>query len=144
MCVVVERIVDLATEAFVEVGVASDPGVPIHEFIGLGEAVVEQQERCFEVCGTLGQLFDRVAAIAEHAVRTVEIGDCRLGRRCCSEGRIEKPNARQKLAPFGAIDRSVFNRNLHRFAGSVVGNGDALAHIGSIVRDVLIGHKAPR
>ncbi len=74
MRVTTEPLEELA-ELFVHHGVVRDG---VNELLFLfcrGQFTVEQQVADFKVVGLFSQLFDRVAAVQQHALATIDIGD---------------------------------------------------------------------
>ena len=92
-------------------------------FLLVWQFAIHQQIRDFQEAGMLGQLFDRVTAIHQYAVVTIDIGDGGATRRGGHEARVvgEQPGF---LGQFGDIDAGITEgAGMHRqddrlFAGS--------------------------
>jgi len=77
MGVVVEAVHELL-DVLVDHGVAQHFAVPIVQFVRGRQFAVQQQEGHLEKRAVLGELFDRITAIAEDAVIAIEVGNCAL------------------------------------------------------------------
>ena len=79
MGVVVEALGEALAHVLVNEGVVADILHPRVEFGLRWQLTVEQKVGDLEERGILGQLFDWIPAIAQDAVGSIEIGDCRGG-----------------------------------------------------------------
>jgi hypothetical protein len=77
--VVVKALGEPFAHVLVNEGVVPDILYPRVEFELRWQLAVEQEVGDFEERGVLGQLFDRIPAISQDAVSSIEIGDCRGG-----------------------------------------------------------------
>ena len=77
MGVVVESVDEPLAHVLVDERVMGDVEHPLIELRLVGELTVQQEVRHFEVGRVLGQLLDRVAAVAQDAGIAVEVGDRR-------------------------------------------------------------------
>ena len=128
MGVVVEALHEPLAHVLVDEGVVGDLVDPLVELLGGGQLSVDQQVRHLEVGRLLGQLLDRVAAVAQHAVVAVEVGDRARGQGRRHERRVREPDARQQLAPGVGGDSAIGDRYLDGFACAVVSDGDRFSH----------------
>ena len=92
------------------------------------QLAVDQEVGDLEVGRLLRQLLDRVAAVLQHAVVAVEVGDGRATRRRVHERRVVRHQAEVvvgdlDLAQRGGADRAVLDRDLVRLARPVVRDG---------------------
>ncbi len=76
-------------EVLVQKGVPTDLLVELPQLVGRGQLAVDEQPRDLEICAVLRQLLDRIAAVTQHALVTVDVGDRRLGRRGVHEAVVE-------------------------------------------------------
>ena len=82
--------VEQPAQVLVQHGVPLDPANEVVQ-LGLGgQLAVDQQVGHLEVGGTLGQLFDRVAAVTQDADVAVDVGDLGLARRSVREPDIQR------------------------------------------------------
>ena len=78
-----------------------DVVLPRVELLSVGQLAVAQQVGDFEVVRVLGELFDRVAAVAQDAGVAVELGDRALASGGAHEARVVEEHVGQRLAPVG-------------------------------------------
>ena len=86
------------------------------------QLALEQQVGGLEEAGGLGELVDRVAAVAEDARVAVDVGDRAPAGGGVQEGRVVRDD-RRKL---GRADRAVDDRQGDLLAGAVVDDGERL------------------
>ncbi len=89
------------------------------------QLAVDQQVGDLQVAGLLGQLLDRVAAVLEDALVTIDVGDRRATGGGIHERRVvghqtEVVVVDLDLAQLGGADRLVLDRDLVGLAGAVV------------------------
>ena len=92
------------------------------QLVGGGQLAVDQQVAGLDERRVLGQLVDRVAAVAQDAGVTVDVGDRRRARRGVGETRVEgdEIGGRQQLAdvragrPLGRLVHRQLQRVLAR------------------------------
>ncbi len=126
--VVVEAVDEPLAHVLVDERVMGDVEGPLGQ-LSLGRQLAVQQEvGDLEVGGVVGELLDGVAAVAQDAVVTVEIGDLRLARRRRQERRVVHEQVRVELAQRGAGEHPVGDRDRHRLASAVVGDRDGVGH----------------
>ena len=92
-----------------------------------GQLAVDQQVRALEVGGLLGELIDRVTAVAQDALVAVDVGDGgATGRRVHERGVVShQPEVTVfdvDLLEIERLDRVFGHRHLVGLAGAVVGN----------------------
>jgi len=87
---VVRQRIEEAAQVLVQQGVTTDAGVELVEFTRAGQLAVNEQPGRLEEARVLGDLLDRVAAIAEDALLAVDEGDRRAGGRRVDEPRVER------------------------------------------------------
>jgi hypothetical protein len=92
---------------------------------------VDQEVGDVEEGGVLGQLLDRVAAVAEDALLAVDVGDRAPAARRIQEGRVVADDAgggaiARDLLQVGRLDRPVLQGDVIAPAGSVVDDRDRL------------------
>ena len=90
---VVMEAVEETQQRFVDHRVVLDRLVELLELAADGQVAVDQQVRGFEEIRLRGELLDRVAAIQQHAVVAVDVGDLAFARRRGHEARVERENA---------------------------------------------------
>ena len=96
----------------------------------VGQLALDDQVRSLEIVALLGELFDRISAIAQDALVAVDIGDAAAARRGVGEGRVVRHQAEVVLADFdfaqigGANHVAFFDRHLVFLAGPVVGDAE--------------------
>src|SRR5947208_3526962 len=133
MGVVMEPI-DEFLDAFVDDRVVGDVVYPRIELRRGGQLAVEQHVRRFQERAPLGQLLDRIAAVAQDPLVAVDVAD-----RAAAGGGVQEPRVVCRepgivvgdldLAQVDRSDRAVLDGELVRLAGSVVGDGQgALRH----------------
>ncbi|KPY86647.1 hypothetical protein ALO36_102833 [Pseudomonas syringae pv. tomato] len=86
---VTAKAVEEGLELFVNHRVVLDHGHELGFLFGGWQLAVEQQVAGLEVIGLLGQLFDRVAAVQQNSVVTINVGDLRLARGRGHEARVK-------------------------------------------------------
>jgi len=126
--VVVEALEEALAHVLVDERVMCDLASPGVELLGGGQLAVEQQVGHLQIGRVLGQLLDRVAAVQQDAGLSVDIADRALAGGGHCEAGIVEPDAGEELRPGAGRHSAVLDGNLHRFAGSVVGDGDAVCH----------------
>ena len=92
-------------EVLVQQGVPADPLVELAQLVGGRQLAVDQQVGDLEEAGVLGQLVDRVPAVAQDPGVTVDVGDRRRARGRVHEADVEGDLAgrRQQLARVEAV-----------------------------------------
>ena len=126
--VVVEALQEPLAHVLVDERVHGDLVVPGFE-LGLGRQLAVQQEvGHLEVGRVLGQLFDRIAPVAQDALVAVEIGDGALAGGGGHETRVVEPDPGKELRPFGGRHPPVVDGDLELVPRPVVDDGDALGH----------------
>ncbi len=128
--VVVEALHEPLPHVLVDERVVRDVIAPLLELGGVGELAEDEEVGHLEVARVLGELLDRITAVAQDAGLAVELGDRALGSGRRTERRIEEPQPRHQLGPGLRVRTTVDDRDLHRFAGAVVGDGDGVCHGG--------------
>jgi hypothetical protein len=73
--VVVEALHEPLAHVLVDEGVVGDLVPPLLVLVGVGQLAVDEEVGDLEVGRVLGQLLDRVAAVAQDAGVTIELGD---------------------------------------------------------------------
>ena len=101
---------------------------PLLELLGVRQLVVQQEIGHFEVAGLLGELFDRVAAVAQDAGVTIEVGDRRSARRRGEEGGVVDAQVGVKLAERRRREGAVVDRDRDLLARPVVRDRDGVGH----------------
>jgi hypothetical protein len=72
-----------------------DARVEIAELFGVGQLSIDEQERDFDEGGSFGELFDRVAAVAQDPLATLDLADARGRGTGVHETGIVQPNNRR-------------------------------------------------
>ena len=119
--------VEEARHLLVHHRVARDAIVEIGLLRGGRQFAVEQEIAGLEEIAVLGELVDRVAAIEQHALVAVDIGDLRFRARRRGEARIEGEHAglAVELADIDdrGPDRAGLDRQFDRFVADGEGSG---------------------
>ena len=105
-----------------DIRVVRDLLFPLNGLGFVGELSVVEQVGDFEVRGVLGQLFDRVAAIAQDALVAVDEGDGRFRGRGVDESGVVEPDTGHGLGELRGGHATPVDGNLSSFAGAVVGH----------------------
>ena len=105
----------------VHVRVRAHVVLPPVELLGGRQLPLEQEIRRLEEARLLGELLDRVAAVAEDACVAVDVGDRAATRGRIQEGGVEREQA--ELREIGGTDRAVLDRERVLAAGPVVDDG---------------------
>jgi len=84
---------------FVNHGVVLDGADELGLLLFIRQFAVEQQVAGLQVVGLLGQLLDGVAAVQQHALVTINVGDLRLAGSGRHEAGVEGEVARGSQAP---------------------------------------------
>ena len=100
-----------ALELFVQQGVVADPLVEGFQLGGGRQVAVDEQVGNFQEAGVLGELLDRVAAVAQDAGVAVDVGDGGRGGRGVHESGV-KGNGARLLQQFGNVVAFVSFYNL--------------------------------
>ena len=129
MGVVVEPVHEALAHVLVNERVVGDLVGPRRQLLLIGQLAVEQQIGDLEVGGVVGELLDRIAAVAEDAGVAVEVGDLRFTRGRRQECRVVHEQVRVELAERRRREDPVGDRNRHRLAGAVVGDRDGVGHV---------------
>ena len=121
-----------ALELLVQQRVVADPLVERFQLGGRGQVAVDQQVGNFQEAGVLGQLLDRVAAVAQDAGIAVDVGDGRGGGRGVHETGVKGDGAGllQQLGNVVAFV-SFYNLDAREFelaAGMAQGCAGGLSH----------------
>ena len=74
-------------------GVALDRGVEVGLLLGVRQLAAQQQEADIEEIAVHRELLDRIAAIQQHALVAVDVGDARLAARRREESGVEREDA---------------------------------------------------
>jgi hypothetical protein len=117
--------------------------LPVRQLRRRGQLAVDEEVRDLEIARPLGELLDRVAAVLEDAVRTVEVRDRRPARRRVHERGVVGHEPEVVLvdadrAEVQGADRAVDDGDLVRPAGAVVGDAQRVFSARS-VRPVGLG-----
>ena len=96
--------VEEPAEVLVQHRVRADLVLEIVERVGRRQFAVDEQVRRLEERRLLGELLDRVPAVAQDAGVTVDVGDRRRARRRVGEAGVvgDQTGARQQLADVGS------------------------------------------
>ena len=142
--IVVETVHELL-HVLVGHGVAHDFALPVFELFRRGQLAVQQQVGHFQESALFGQLFDRVAAIAQDAFVPVQVGDGTLAGGGVHEGRIvghqaEIFGAGFDLPQIHGADRAAVDRDGVRPLGAVVGDGEGFAVDHAILLGAQVGN----
>ena len=97
----------------------------------VGQLAVQEEVRDLEIRRVLGELLDRVAAVAEDAGVTVEVGDRRLARGGRQVRRVVAVQRRVELAKRRGREHPAFDRDGDGLSRAVVGDGDGVGHVAS-------------
>ena len=135
--IVVEAVHELL-HVLVGHGVAHDFALPVFQLFRRGQLAVQQQVGDFQEAALLGQLFDRVAAIAQDALVAVQIGDRALAGGRIHERRIvghqtEIVRPGFDLPQIHGADGAAVDRDGVCLLGTVVGNRE-----GFVVRHAIL------
>ena len=128
MGVVAEALEDPLVEVLVD---RSRFGDLVGEAVELGsgrEFAEEQQVGDLEEGGLLGELLDRVAAVAQVAGVAVEFADGAGGAGRVAEGGVVEVHAGEQVGPRSGVHGAVDDRDLDARTVPVVGECDALVH----------------
>ena len=131
-------------DVLVDEGVVGDVEGPALE-LGLGRQLAEdQQVGDLQVGGVLAELLDRIAAVLEDALVTVDVGDLGAAGGRVGEGRVVGHHPEVvvfdlDLAKVHRLDRVVGDLQLVGLAGPVVGDGQRVAARGGDASVVLLG-----
>ncbi len=129
---VVTEAVEEAPQRLVDHGVAADRGLELFQLALVRQLAVEDQVGHFDEGGVGCQLFDRVAAIQQHALVAVDVGDGALGGAGGGEPGVigEQVHLVVDLANIGArrSERARHQRQLDFFSGFVVEQAVAVRH----------------
>ena len=132
--VVVEAVDEPLAHVLVDERVVGDLVRPRLE-LALVRQIAVQQEVCdLEVRRVLGELLDRVAAIAEDAIVPIEVGDRRAAGGGRQERRVVDEEVLVQLSQGGAGKHTVGDGDRDRLAGAVVGDRDGVGHMGTLLR----------
>ena len=129
--VVVEAVDEALAHVLVDERVMGDVEPPLVELRAVGQVAVEQEIGDLEVRRPLGELLDRVAAVAEHAVGAVEVGDRRLRGRGREVRGVVAVEIGIEFAQGRRGEHTTSDRCGDGLAGAVVGDGDGLGHVAS-------------
>ena len=129
--VVVEAVDEPLAHVLVDEGVVRDVADPCVELRLVRELAVQQQIGDLEIRRLLGELLDRVAAVAQDAGFTVEIGDRRLARRRREVGRVVAVQRRVEFTQRRRREHPTFDGDRDGLSGAVVGDGDGVGHVAS-------------
>ena len=107
--VVVEAVDEPLAHVLVDERVAGDVALPLGQLRAVGQLTVEQQVGHLQVGALLGELLDRVAAVAQDAVVAVEVGDRALAGRGLQVGRVvdEERGIELRIADAGNTPPSI-------------------------------------
>ena len=97
--------------------------------LGGRQLAVDEQVGDLEVGGLLGQLLDRVAAVAQDAGVAVDLGDRAARGRGLGVAGVVEPDVAEELLHSVALDATVDDRDLDRLPAAVVGDRHALSHV---------------
>jgi hypothetical protein len=116
--------------------VSLDVLFPGAEMMRVGQLALDHQVGDLEVVAVLGQVFDRIAAVAQDAFFAVDEGHLAPARSGVGEGRIIRHQAKilgaglDVAEPGGADHAALLDRNLVLFSGAVVGHGERVVSHG--------------
>ena len=137
--VVVEPVDEPLAHVLVDVRVVRDVGRPLLELRLVGQLALQQQVRDLEVGRLLGQLLDRVPAVAQDACVAVEVGDRRLAGCGLHVGRVVDEQVGVELTNRRRRKDAVGDRCGDGLTGPIVGDGDGLGHVASSVSRAMVG-----
>ena len=126
--VVVEPVHEALAHVLVDERVVGDVVGPLLELRLVGQLAVEDEVGDLEVRRVLGELLDRVAAVAQDAGVAVEVRDLGAAGRGRQVRRVVHEQARVELAQRGAGEDPAGDGDGHRLAGAVVGDRDGVRH----------------
>ena len=129
--VVVEALHEPLAHVVVQEGVVDDLVRPRLELLRGRELAVQQEVGDLEVRGVLRQLLDRVAAVAEDAGITVEVGHRRRAGRGGQEGRVVHPEVGVELPQRRGREHPVVDGHRDLLARPVVDDRDGVGHVPS-------------
>ena len=120
-------------DVLVHHGVHGDLVGPRLQLVGGRQLAEQDQIGGLEERALVGELLDRVAAIHQHALVAVDVGDLAAARRGVHERRVvgseaEVVVARLDLAQIHRLDGAVGDRDVVLLAGAVVGDGEGIGH----------------
>ena len=139
--VVVEAVDEPLAHVLVDERVVGDLVRPRLELALVRQLAVQQEVGDLEVRRVLGELLDRIAAVAEDAVVPVEVGDRRAAGGGRQEGWVVEEEVLVELSQGGARKHTVGDGDRDRLAGAVVGNRDGVGHVGTLVRTPSLCHR---
>ena len=114
------------------------------ELLAVWQIAVDQQIGDLGELCVLGQLLDRVAAVAQDACLAVEEGDRALTGGGRHEGGVVEPDAREQLRELGSRYPSVRDGDLTALPGAVVRDRDRLRHFeGLLVKGGFVASAGP-
>ena len=116
-----------ALEVLVQQRVAADPVVESLELCRGGQVAVDQQVGGFQEARVLGQLLDRVPAVAQDSGIAVDVGDRRGGGRGVHETGVESNGA-------GLLQQLRYVEAVVAFFGSDAGQLKLVRRVGPIVQ----------
>ena len=123
---VVAEALDELLQVLVHQGVHLDVALPHAEVRGRGQLALDDQVGGLEEAALLGQLLDRVAAVAEDAALAVDVADLALaGGRVEERGVVaDDPEPPELDGPDGAV----LDRQLELLSAPVVADGQRVGH----------------
>ena len=118
-------------DVLMDEGVGGDVRGPLGELRLVRQFAVEEQVGDLEVGALFGQLFDGISPVPQDPLVAVDERDLALARRGVHEGGIVGHHAEiirvdLDLAQIGRLDGVVLDRDLVRFPGSIVRNGESV------------------
>jgi hypothetical protein len=126
MCVVAERL-HQRLDIFMDEGVMRNVVGPRRRLLLVRHLAKKDQVRHFQEVGSLGQLFDRIAAVFENSLVAVYERNCTFGGRGVHQRRVvghqtEVVFVRFDLTQIHRTHSPFLDRQLVRFARAIVGN----------------------
>ena len=126
--VVVEPVHEPLAHVLVDERVVRDVRGPQVELVGGRQLAVQQQVRHFEVRRLLGELLDRIPAVAQDAGVAIEVRDGARTGRGGEERRVVHPQVWVELSKLRRREHPVGDVDSDLFAGAVVDDGDGVSH----------------
>ncbi len=143
MGVVVEPVDEPLAHVLVDERVVGDVEAPLVELGLVRQIAVDEEVGDLEERRVLGELLDRVPAVAQDAVVAVEVRDRRLARSRRQVRRVVHEQVGVELPDRRRREHTVGDRDGDRLAGAVVGDRDGVGHGASFVSENGCGAVVP-
>ena len=127
--VVVEPVDEALAHVLVDERVVRDVVRPLLELRLVRQLAVQEEVGDLDVRRGLGELLDRVAAVAQDAVVAVEVRDVGAAGRRRQVGRVVHEEAGIQLAQRRAREHTSGDGDRHRLPGAVIGDRDGVGHV---------------